>query len=425
MISFNIIDASTNNNRYKGISDIDIKARTITFDNIQRSKNNLCVYVSSLGSTYEALPTEKIKNAIYFSKRDGNYAIKEEASVRDVERRINTLGHSKYPYTFSREYEAVKHFDLFEDSAEIYTKILDDSYITRNIKYTFGLEFETSMGFIPQELCFKNGLIPLRDGSISGTEYSTIVLNKPDGFSTDLLQQQLLELRKHCIFNKECALHIHMGGYPVNPKALFVLHMIEYLLESNKYNNTLPLYTFNTSKYKKNGKDYCKKIDMFYSFEDLYKFYARQDYYGDLTQPHPDDESRERKWQINTRYYGLNLINMLCYNGPKTVEFRFLRPTWNYRKIRHWLLVFNAVLQYCENISESVQRCKYSTIIDRVSSKGVNLYSIIEEVYSKDLAEMLIKDCEILREINNLQVVNGDACGQSVDIENMLLPDII
>lgn len=429
MISFNLID-NTEDKRSRGsgycigIKAIDVIKRIIVIDYIPKSVTNLVVFVACADGTYY-LNNQELKSHLVFSQRYGNYIIAAEYSDHELSFHINYMGNNRYPYTFTREYEAVKHLDLFKQSAVIeHPGVINDEF-TRLIPYTFGIEFETSMGFIPQEECFKNGLIPLRDGSITGTEYATIVMNDKSINAEKLLQQQLLTLRKYCVFNKECALHIHFGGFSVDPKYLFVLYLVEYVLECSLYSNTLPKYTFNTSKYKRNGKDYCKKIEMFYSFDDLYKFYACQRFYGDLTQPHPNDESRERKWQIDKRYYGLNLINMICYKSPKTVEFRFLRPTWNYRKIRLWLLVFSAVLKYSEKLAISFKRLEYSQIVDRILGMRQDIFSIIDQVYSGKVSEAIKEDLLILSEVCSLQITNNDYCGQSVDIENKLLEDVI
>ena len=41
-----------------------------------------------------------------------------------------------------------------------------------------------SKGYVPENKCFENGLIPLRDGSITGLEYSTVVLEGKQGINT-------------------------------------------------------------------------------------------------------------------------------------------------------------------------------------------------------------------------------------------------
>lgn len=434
MISHKIINLAENKKRPDGydlgIIEINIKKRQTIFDYIKMSPNVLSVFVEECGQSFPANPKKEIIDCLVFSNRYGNYIIKNQYDDDELFNHIKTLGNNRYPYSITREYEAVKHLSKFKDSVTIdYSNIINDSDYASWIKYSFGIEFETSMGFIPEEKCFSSGLVPLRDGSISGTEYSTIVLGKGCKYSLDLLQQQLSLLKKYSVFNKECALHIHMGGFPVDEKAIFILHFVEYLLERSNYNGIIPRYSFHTSKYKKNCKDYCRKIDLFHSFDTLYEYFACQKYYGDLTQPHPNDVSKEHKWQISTRYYGLNLINMLCYNGPKTVEFRFLRPTFNYRKIRLWIMIFNAILLYTEELFKIYKNSSYSRIISGLSDiqSEITLINIIRNIYGDDpkIEFQLLNDMKILKEIVRLQEINNDYCGQSVDIENMILEDII
>ena len=75
----------------------------------------------------------------------------------------------------------------------------------------------------------------------------------------NLLSQQLETLKKYTSFNKECSLHIHFGGYPLEDKALFRLYQVcLYLQENGELSKILPPFTFETSRYKDSGKDYCK-----------------------------------------------------------------------------------------------------------------------------------------------------------------------
>jgi len=97
-----------------------------------------------------------------------------------------------YPYSFSKKYEAIENFKIFENKQTVCEH--KEFPISKYFKYTFGLEYETSVGIIPEDICFRDGLIPLRDGSISGNEYSTVVMAGNDGFN--LLHQQLKTLRK-------------------------------------------------------------------------------------------------------------------------------------------------------------------------------------------------------------------------------------
>jgi hypothetical protein len=63
---------------------------------------------------------------------------------------------------------------------------------------------------------YELGLIPLRDGSITGIEFSTVVLQGNEGLN--LLKQQVEALNANTIFDKDCSLHIHFGGLNLTVK---------------------------------------------------------------------------------------------------------------------------------------------------------------------------------------------------------------
>lgn len=305
-------------------------------------------------------------------------------------------GFGSFPYSFSRNYEARDHFDLFDK------KVKDcgtNTYtLSKFLKYTFGLEFETSMGYIPEGQCFKYGLIPLRDGSISGLEYSTVILQGNSGLG--LLENQLKILNCYTAFNKECSLHVHMGGFPLEPEKIFALYKVLLRIQ-NEIHNFVPRLTFNTSEYKKTRKDYCCLYQKDYtSFETMYKGFAGQPFFGSLTMPHPADKDRNRKWEIHTRYFWVNLINMLCYNGGKTVEFRFLRPSFNFRFIYMWLWVFNAILLYAE-----------TTPLSTISKSRIHLGEILS-VYPEDIASTIFDELMLYQDAIINQHANEDWCGE-------------
>lgn len=360
---------------------------------------------------------EAIAKRFIYSNYIGYYIDKNSSDGLNIKFHTHIKGNGNFPYTFDRKYEAVESFNIFNNSQQI---LEDIKYpISDVFDYTFGLEFETTQGYIPQHICFRDGLIPLRDGSISGLEYSTVVLQGNEGIN--LLHQQLNTLKKYTYFDKECALHIHFGNYPVTTKHIYALYQVwrrlEYTLSVST--TTLPRYTFETHKYKKNAKDYCKKLPPAYSFNDIYGMMVGRSYLGDLTQPHPKDINRRAKWNIPTRYYALNLINMLCYSNPKTVEFRFLRPTYNFNKIILWLYLLNAVLKY----SEKLGNCNLSNddIINITSN--LNFTTIIKDIYNAPLAEKILNGLEMLRIVTINQTNNNDLCGSNLIIEEDIFND--
>ena len=178
------------------------------------------------------------------------------------------------------------------------------------------------------------------------------------------------------------------------------------------------------TKYKANGKDYCLRLPEFHSFLDLYKFFVRRDYGGSLSQPHPEDPDRNHKWQIHNRYYGLNLINMLCYKSPKTVEFRFLRPSFNWIKLFFWAYFFDMLVTLAESLQAKLANKEFTFIFDFVrkymdthtSEQLVNEYTSRESLRNFLLGGIRANQAVVMSQHNV-----GDYCGERTDIEDVIL----
>lgn len=346
------------------------------------------------------------KGELLYSKRRGVYfsPIHHDNDFILTEQLIK--GSGDFPYILTRKYEAVENFDVFNGKQKI--KDHETLYpLAKYLKYTFGLEFETSQGYVPEDICYRDGLIPLRDGSITGPEYSTVVLKGGEGIS--LLHQQVETLKEYTAFNKECSLHVHLGGYPLKTDTIFRLYLVCKSLES-ELEGILPALTFQSGQYKDNGKDYCKKLARYNSFEDMYSHLVGRQFFGSFTQAHPEDKERKRKWNIPTRYYWCNFINALCYQVNKTIEFRFLRPTYNFKKILLWLYIFNGILKYAE---------EYYT-----PGGYVSLADIMNKCYPPELAKELCLGVKKLWALSVNQQTNGDHIGAEVWMEDELFNDL-
>lgn len=342
------------------------------------------------------------KGELLYSKRRGVYFSPIHCNEDFILTEQLVKGFGDFPYILTRRYEAVENFDAFNGKQEI--KDHETLYpLAKYLKYTFGLEFETSQGYVPEDICYRDGLIPLRDGSITGPEYSTVVLKGGEGLS--LLHQQVETLKEYTNFNKECSLHVHLGGYPLKPDTIYNLYLVCRSIEA-ELEGILPYLTFKSSKYKDNGKDYCKKLAWYNSFEEMYLHLVRRQFFGSFTQAHPDDKERKRKWNIPTRYYWCNFINALCYQVNKTIEFRFLRPTYNFKKILLWLYIFNGILRFAEEYY--------------IPENPVDLTIIMNTCYPPDLAKELCLGIKKLWALSVNQSNNGDHIGAEVWMEEGL-----
>ena len=368
-----------------------------------RKHQSALFYVN--GTVY-AGDIERLRNYFVFSENAGIYIPIQSHTSAD-----NIKGTGNFPYRFERRYEAIYNLDIFNGHQKIKQNPPKEYWAAKYLgNWTFGLEFETSCGYIPQEECFINGLIPLRDGSITGLEYTTVVLQGNRGLN--LLHQQLEQLKQHCDFDKECSLHIHFGGYPVEPKSIFTLYRVALLFERaiKKY---VPRLTFKTRLYKASRKDYCKELKYdFDTFDELYRAFACQRFYGSLYEPHPNDVEREQKWHVHTRYYWLNLINMLCYEGPKTVEFRLLRPSFDETKIIYWLLLLNSLLRYSSNLANMTD----AEILNEL--EGFTLTKMINATFEKDDAKQMKLFLKDLKLGVSKQIGIDDYYGGHIELED-------
>lgn len=388
---------------------IAINDKCYEFGNMKDSITNIYIYDFKCHTLFPAVSTLKSSPYVVFDNNIGAYALTFTAPQ---DYNFKTFNTGLYPYqSITRLYGAESHLNKFQMALkQAYKTIKIPKYtLAKYLPYTFGLEYETSMGAVPEDECYSKGLIPLRDGSITGVEYSTPVL--ADNFGCHMIQQQMDTLNQYTHFNKECALHIHFGGFPVKPNAILALNNLCAQLPELVY-NLVPSASFRTNTYKANGKNYCAPLQWYVSFEELYQDYVGQNYFGDLYQPHPADLEKRAKWNIKSRYKSCNLINMLCYNSAKTVEFRFLRPTRNAHIIYFWLYTLNAILQYADktkDLSIIEMNHKYTTL---------SLQDIFKEIYPAEIVEQLMLAKHELQTLRTNQRLNGDVCGADIIFEN-------
>ena len=353
---------------------------------------------------------------LYFNNVKGFYMIKRKD--RGIQGDIHLLkGTGAFPYSLSRNYDAessMKQFRNLEDIPEVFRRDYKNL-----IKYTFGIEYETCGGYIPQDACYAHGLIPLRDGSISGVEYATTVLDKDLGFERIVKQMELLN--QYTAFDRNCSLHIHFGNYPVTREAIMALYTLSTFIQDDIL-EYIPAYSFDTRHYKSSGKDYCKRLSREYqTFEDFYTFISDKTAYyaGSLEQDHPKDPHKESKWQVKSRYHWLNFVNMCFYKGPKTVEFRMLRPTHNSNKLIFWIFFFNAMMLFAEKLSERIAKVKSPFILTRRNYKGIE--PMLRDVYPKSLCDKMMQMLSDLKYTVKCQTTAQDLYGSLTEFEDSVL----
>ena len=247
---------------------------------------------------------------------------------------------------------------------------------TEGKRYLYGLELETISGTLPKYvddylnyLSIKDGSLRDEDGGDYGYEYVTGVLTGDTG----LLQLKKLsnELTKRCIVNKQCGIHVHLGGTDFTSETVVFLYKLSLMLEDQIF-NMVPLsrrqneyckrlkpfqFTFNIEDFNNPG-EYKAKIEIYYN--NIYKFVSHT---GQLPSSKANKKTQHPlgpKCGYNhstARYCWMNFVPTIFdtrENGKNTVENRIMQGSTNFNKIKNWLLINMGILWYAENHQKDI-----------------------------------------------------------------------
>lgn len=247
---------------------------------------------------------------------------------------------------------------------------------------SFGVEFETTSGILPERLINSSGLIPLRDGSITGLEYVTIPLNGPKGL--ECLSNSCKGLSKYTSNDKSCSLHLHIGGIPRTEKFIIALFRVLSCVQDDIY-SLFPLYKRDNLEVKR--QNYTKEIpfskilgqmdseitdeNMLYNFNKIYTYlsggYSLNDNGFknlDSVTHHPSDPRGTSKWYIKSRYSWVNMIPLI-FGNKKTIEFRIHTGTTDVSKTLNYLFICSAIINFVKDNERYIlqKSFKYNTTI--------------------------------------------------------------
>lgn len=232
---------------------------------------------------------------------------------------------------------------------------------------TFGFEFETVLGSVPERTLAKLPLIPLRDGSVAGLEYVTIPLKGGKGIQAVL--DSVKELKKRTTYDDSCALHLHIGGMPRTPEFILAFYKLTAFYQDEMF-SMFPLYKkYNFGVKRKNYSkpfpteilspqikpviDIKNKSQVDEGFKVIFDYLAEghtfEDYGNNLkdVMSHPRDPSGRQKWNIKTRYYAVNFIPLI-FGNKQTIEFRIHTPTYDESKIVNFLLLNSYLINFAK-----------------------------------------------------------------------------
>jgi hypothetical protein len=115
---------------------------------------------------------------------------------------------------------------------------------------------------------------------------------------------------------------------------------------------------------------------------------------------------------------------MVCFDKCKTVEFRFLRPTFNFNKIYLWLTIFNGILLYAEKQAKKLESKSDERIINTIYESKLTLSSIMHDVYPESFAKNIDLGLDKLRVVVENQSNNEDYCGKDTFFDDEIFTDI-
>lgn len=321
------------------------------------------------------------KNDLKWNNNNGYYTFKDDWN--------NYKSSSKY----MRHYPVDTVYNLSKlDLGEFSIPNVKEDIIFNNFNFTIGLEFETSTGNIPWIDLHENALVPLYDGSITGHEYVTLPL-KHNQFS--IIKKYLELLKFYTDYDKNCSIHIHFGGFPINIESIkrlvFYWKSFQYMLL-----DYIPVFSYNVEMYKSNGKAYNKPLNI----TDLLRWIRNTTgniVYNDtdLYLPNQYDKNEERKWNVEGRYFNMNIMHLIAGEEHKTVEFRFIRPTYHYDELKTYILVLGGFLQW----------------VIRDNGKIQSIPQMIEEIYPEDISKIILHNLVVFKHLTKMQINHRDYGG--------------
>ena len=249
--------------------------------------------------------------------------------------------------------------------------------ITNGMRYTFGVEIETSRGNLYERDYFN--LKSVYDGSTSGPEYVTGVLKGDYGFNH--LKDICEAVAEDHEINKRCGIHVHVGGV-FNRLFTIMLLRLGHQLQDDIYRMMPPSRLGNT--FCKYIPDYVLDITLSNWREHLGNYIHGT---GNTLDKHCNKKSRLGSYP-STRYRWINCVNFSSNSGKPTVEFRNHGASMSYDKIRNWTLICMAIVRYAENNQKRIFYNLSEITLEEVikTSLGDNIGEQIMKYYEKRVA---------------------------------------
>lgn len=365
---------TSNDNLIQGVVDIIEDELIIGYFNVNGKYSKI---TDKTGKLYWLYNTEVFKDTKEYREQLSTGNFYHISKLQSWKFNITMFPNKDYKYSLPYDSKGIiennlKHYNE-NYNPEISKSIKNYAPLLENL--SFGLEFETTKGFIPDRILNQYGLIPLRDGSISGIEYVTVPMQGEKGLqcTADILKV----LKERTEYNDDtCSLHLHLGNIPRTKEFILAFFKIGMKIQDEMF-QMFPLYK--KYNYHIKNKNYSAPLPTFEilseldpvinssnideNFGVLYKYLSMgQDFKflgNDLNNVlnHPSDPTGNQKWNIKPRYLLYNIIPLI-FGNKQTIEFRIHTPTYDVNKILPFIFMNALIVNFTVKNQEKILKNK-------------------------------------------------------------------
>lgn len=241
--------------------------------------------------------------------------------------------------------------------------------------YTIGVEMETSYSLLSESKINSLGFYQLYDGSISGPEYASGILNYKN---LHHLNYFFKVLKSFINYDSKCSLHIHLGNISYSPKKLISIYSLFQRLQED-LNLLIAPYKKDYQYLYDKQKDHCQNLPLIndISIQKISELLG-------ITESNITDKNlfkNTSKWNLKGRYYTVNFLNYMCRNFPNnTIEFRSLQMTLNFNYFLTWLIINISIVNYATKHTNKVLNKKSKIQIEDTLTALIEDKVILQKV---------------------------------------------
>jgi len=381
------------------------------------------------GKRHYVLMSESLKNKLHYNFATGQRYIGKPFSLQDLARQWG--GKIAYPnfrtehsYSF-RDIDRERLESLQKSFAQFSKKLSPHRY-DKYFQTSMGMEYETSMGNPEEERLLELGLIPLRDGSISGHEFVSFPIYEKH---TNLLKEQCQLLNSQTLADNNCSLHLHLQMQKDQRTPEFVVALYElYRKLQDEIETLCPPYKRHISYLankivnggqQRGAKDHCQRLpdlqlssnnkSLVEKFRDITLLFLDEACNPNSNLVYKYRLADRPKWDHHGRYYVINMIPFFT-SLTGTIEFRFFNATTNFKKVYFWALLQNLIVSF-------VKPENYELIFS--NKQKIKLADIVAQIEERELRTFMLSMIALRKEQHQNCVLTRDIVGREFENDHV------